>query len=280
MALIMFSGVFGFGEMVSYISFMGDGGRGCWRGCLVTAGSATLRNFTFSIGSLNYACWLILLHTTIWNFTCLALFAFYVFYLWQYHKTLQCDGILRGLPIFALTCLLQNSYFPTSCARDRFGQCSCWLYCSIFESNGTLVSFSCTHKNSSNVCGVILLIMWLCCGAETPGGEVFVRSFVSHYPEGFQRSIFLLQQVPRLYQCYLFIAFPSLPTKRHRWHWLRCAKNLLMCLNYLCLMLWASVCSGALGRHYSCDGNSLRITALHPIWLHSLERCHRVWRPL
>lgn len=28
MALIMFSGMFGFGEMVSYISFMGDGGEG------------------------------------------------------------------------------------------------------------------------------------------------------------------------------------------------------------------------------------------------------------
>lgn len=27
MALIMFSGMFGLGEMVSYISFMGDGGR-------------------------------------------------------------------------------------------------------------------------------------------------------------------------------------------------------------------------------------------------------------
>lgn len=153
------------------------------------------------------------------------------------------------------------------------------LHCLFFKSNGTPVSFSSIHKNSLNVCSVILLIMWLCCGAETPGGEVFVRSFVSHYPEGFSTP-FLLQQVPRLYQCYLFIAFPSLPTKRHSWHWLRCAKNLLMCLNYLCLMLRASVCSGALGQYYSCDGNSLRITALHPIWLHSRERCQGARRPL
>lgn len=66
----------------------------------------------------------------------------------------------------------------------------------IFVSNGTLVSCSCTHKNSSNVCGVILLIMWLCCGAETPGGEVFVRSFVSHYPEGFSAPYFFCSKSP------------------------------------------------------------------------------------
>lgn len=37
---------------------------------------------------------------------------------------------------------------------------------------------------------MILLIMRLCCTAETPGGEVFVRSFVSHYPEGFSATYF------------------------------------------------------------------------------------------
>lgn len=43
---------------------------------------------------------------------------------------------------------------------------------------------------------VILLIMWLCCGAETPGGEVFVRSFVSHYPEGFSAPYFFCSESP------------------------------------------------------------------------------------
>lgn len=66
----------------------------------------------------------------------------------------------------------------------------------IFESNGTLVSFPCTHKNSSNVCSAILLIMWLCCDAETPRGEVFVRSFVSHYPEGLNAPYFFCSKSP------------------------------------------------------------------------------------
>lgn len=66
----------------------------------------------------------------------------------------------------------------------------------IFMSNGATVSFSCTHKNSQSVCGVILLIKWLCCGAKTPGGEVFVRSFVSHYPEGFSTPYFFCSKSP------------------------------------------------------------------------------------
>lgn len=66
----------------------------------------------------------------------------------------------------------------------------------VFESNGAPVSFSCVCKNSLNVCDVILLIIWLCCGAETPGGEVFVRSFVSHYPEGFTAPYFFCSKSP------------------------------------------------------------------------------------
>lgn len=111
-------------------------------------------------------------------------------------------------------------------------------------------------------------------------GRSLCQEFCFSLPRGLLCSIFLLQQVPRLYQCYLFIAFPSLPNRRHRWHWLRCVKNLLMCLNYLCLMLGASVSSSALGQHYSCDGNSLRIAALHPILLRCCERCHEAQRPL
>lgn len=151
MALIMFLGMFGFGEMVSYISFMGDGGRGCWCGCLLTAGSVALKDFTFSMGFLNYACWPILLYTVIWNSTCLPYLLFYAFYLWQCHKTFQCDGILRGLPIFALTYLLSNSYFQTSCATHthiRWMFMSTLLRC-LFSSQ---MALSCTHKNSLDVC--------------------------------------------------------------------------------------------------------------------------------
>lgn len=89
-------------------------------------------------------------------------------------------------------------------------------------------------------------------------GGSLCQEFCFLLPRRLLCSIFLLQQVPRLYQCYLFIAFSSLPNRRHHWHWLRCVKNLLMCLNYLCLMLGASVCSSALGQHYSGDGNSFK----------------------
>lgn len=41
MALIMFWGMFGFGEMVSSISFMGDGGGACGEG-----GSADVRAYS------------------------------------------------------------------------------------------------------------------------------------------------------------------------------------------------------------------------------------------
>ncbi len=207
MALIMFSGMFGFGEMVSYISFMGDGGGGCWCGCLLTAGSATLKNFTFLVGSLNYACWLILLHTAIWNFTYLLCLLLYGFYLWHNHKTFECDGILRGLPIFALTCLLQNSYFQTSCATHRFAGFSCQLYCTVyFQVKSHSPAF--IRIQWMFVCSGIMLIMWLCCGAETPGGEVFVRSFVSHYPEGFSAPYFFCSKSPGYTSVISLLPFP------------------------------------------------------------------------
>lgn len=115
---------------------------------------------------------------------------FMSFISWQYHKTFQHNGILRWLPIFALTFLLRNGHFLT-CAKR-------YLYCTVYflESNDTPVSFSHSHENSSNVCSVISLIMWLCCCAKTPGGEVFVRSFVSHYPEGFCAPYFFCSKSP------------------------------------------------------------------------------------
>lgn len=90
---------------------------------------------------------------------------------------------------------------------------------------------------------------------KNSGRRSLCQEFCFSLPRGLQRCIFLLQQVPRLYQCYHFIATPyptasSPPTRRHRWHWLRCAKNLLMCLNYLRLMLGAK-------RLQQCPGTAL-----------------------
>lgn len=59
-------------------------------------------------------------------------------------------------------------------------------------------------------------------------GRSLCQEFCFLLPRRLLCSIFLLQQVPRLYQYYLFIAFPSLPNWRHCWHWLRCVKNLLV----------------------------------------------------
>ena len=65
MALIMFWGMFGFGEMVSYISFMGHGGVGWGRGgggffdTWAIAGCAVLRNFTLGVFRLRlWACFI------------------------------------------------------------------------------------------------------------------------------------------------------------------------------------------------------------------------------
>lgn len=147
----------------------------------------------------------------------------------------------------------------------------------IFKSSGKHLMYSSEFSESMG-CDLTHYVTLLWC--RNSRRSRLCQEFCFSLPRGLQCSKFLLQQVPRLYPCYLFIAFPSLPTRRHHWHWLRCAKNLLMCLNYLCLMLGASVCSSALGRHYSCDGNSLRITALHPILLRCRERCHGAQRPL
>lgn len=62
MALIMFSGMFGLGEMVSYISFMGAGGRGCWCGRLLRA---RLKNFSSSSWLFEWCLLAFLLHPVI-----------------------------------------------------------------------------------------------------------------------------------------------------------------------------------------------------------------------
>lgn len=80
MALIMFSGMFGFGEMVSYISFMGDGRKGLLMWMLGYSINSTLKNFL-----KNRVCELCLLAYFISNkrfhLSAFLYLTFYVFYL-------------------------------------------------------------------------------------------------------------------------------------------------------------------------------------------------------
>lgn len=128
------------------------------------------------------------------------------------------------------------------------------LWCCLFsKQNRSVVLVSSIHKAAVKVCGTTLLIMWLCRSTKNSRRRSLCQEFCFSLPRGLQRCIFLLQQVPRLYQCYRFIAtsYPATPTtRRHSWHWLRCAKNLLMCLNYSCLMLGAK-------RLQQCPGMAL-----------------------
>lgn len=115
MALIMFWGMFGFGEMVSYISFMGAGGRGCWCWCLLTAKKCYVEEFcSFPTGSLTYMHWPIFLHTAIWNFTCLLCLPFYVFYL-----SLQFN-VMGFWEVCEYLCCSKILYFQTLGAMCRF----------------------------------------------------------------------------------------------------------------------------------------------------------------
>lgn len=172
-------------------------------------------------GSLNHTCWLILLHAAIWNFTCRLCLLFYVSYLRRYHKTLRCNRILRRLSIFALICLLQNGYFQTPCAAPGLMNLTL-LHC-LFQvkwHSGRRLLYS-SEFSESMWCDLAHYVTLLWC--RNSRRRSLCQEFCFSLPRGLHLSIFLLQQVPRLYQCYLFIAFPSLPTRRHCWHWLRCA---------------------------------------------------------
>lgn len=199
MALIMFWGMFGFGEMVSSISFMGDGGRGCWCACPLTAESATFKCFTLKMTASELrssACFITPFNM---KFHCFALFCFLflsgVFFEKKIIKHLGTIWIWRGLPIFPFKRPLRNSCFQTSCASLDV---TSWtlLCCLLSRQAGPVVFIWSIHQILVKVRAVIWLIMWLCGGTETPGGEVFVRSFVSHYPEGFSAAYFFCSKSP------------------------------------------------------------------------------------
>lgn len=153
------------------------------------------------------------------------------------------------MPIFALIRLLQNVSLQTACATDLAN----------VHVNFILHFFLRSQMRSGKLPTRTHYVTLPRC-RNSRRRRSLCQEFCFSLPRGLQRSIFLLQQVPRLDQRYHFIAFPSLPTKIHHWHWLRCAKNLLMCLNYLRLMLGASVCSGALGWHYSREAIRLSLS--------------------
>lgn len=202
---------------------------------------------------LNYICRPVLLLSSIWNSTPL-LFVFLCFlFCVNIIKTFQQNRTFRGLPILCLY------VFPLKTAAPEYivSRWMQWidLYCAVyFRSKAGLWYLSLVYiKQQWKYAARPPLIMWLCRGTKNSRRRSLCQEFCFSLPRGLQRCIFLLQQVPRLYQCYRFIAtsYPATPTtRRHRWHWLRCAKNLLMCLNYLRLMLGAK-------RLQQCPGTAL-----------------------
>lgn len=100
MALIMLSGMFGFGGMVSSISFIGDGGRGCWCGYPLTAEGATFQRNT----GFKKLFKLFLFHLLLPAAKEMSL----VYYSdSRNHFLARWD--FRGLPVFGLTWLVQNT---------------------------------------------------------------------------------------------------------------------------------------------------------------------------
>lgn len=277
MALIMFWGMFGFGEMVSSISFMGGGGGWlCWRACLLRAERTTDLKLHL------LACFITQLNM---EFHSAAFFWFFLCFLFGVNiiKTFQQNRTFRGLRILCLYVFpLKNSRSWVHCKPlDAIN----WsLLCCLFSKQSRPVVFvSRTHQAAVKVAARPPLIMWLCHGTKNSRRRSLCQEFCFSLPRGLQRCIFLLQQVPRLYQCYHFIAtsYPATPTtRRHRWHWLRCAKNLLMCLNYLRLMLGAK-------RLQQCPGTALFLWwkffedhSFASYLLHCRERCRWAQRPL
>lgn len=160
--------------------------------------------------------------------------------------------------------------------------CHCRPHVDLPNSNETFGRPQIHQFVKSDLSSYILSLIF---AAANPGGEIFVRSFLSPFPQG--SAVPFSSCSNSLGYASLITSLPpplpnppSFPNKIRQWHWLRCTKKLPVRWNYLCLMLRASVCRAALGRYYPCDGNSLRITALHPIWLHGLKRRHRAGRPL
>lgn len=197
MALIMFWGMFGFGEMVSSISFMGDGGRGCWCACPLTVESATFKCFTLNMMASEIRFAGLFYYTVQYEIPqlCFVLFFFKWLFWENIIKHLGTIWIWRELPIFPFKRPLQNSCFQTSCATLDVMNWTL-LCCLLSREAGPVVFIWSIHQILVKVRGVILLIMWLCGATETPGGEVFVRSFVSHYPEGFSAAYFFCSKSP------------------------------------------------------------------------------------
>lgn len=135
------------------------------------------------------------------------------------------------------------------------------LYCTVyFQRKAGLWYLSPVYiKLQSKYAARPPLIMWLCRGTKKKklreekslSGVLFLitqRASALHISSAASPQVI---PVLSLY-CHPLphSLLPPPPTRRHRWHWLRCAKNLLMCLNYLRLMLGAK-------RLQQCPGTAL-----------------------
>lgn len=156
--------------------------------------SAVLENFT-----LRWSLWMMLVELFHYRLQYEIMLVRLV-WLWLVFVTISLNFPVQRhferMPIFAAKCLRQSGLdFSSSNIKSDLTHTTTLYhvyFCAKWCSHKALLHF----MNSVNVCSVIWLIMWLCCGAETPEGEVFVRSFVSHYPEGFSTPYFFCSESP------------------------------------------------------------------------------------
>lgn len=160
MALIMYWGMFGFGEMDSYISFTARRrGRWCWYP--LTSESATFHNFFFQVEV--YELCQLDRFTIHHNIKLLSSFLFKKIFVTyrpniKYIGAIQCwkQGQYCKIYIYNIVCSKITFFSVTLC--DEFDIVV--LFISRLDSVERVI------KNQWKY--VILLIVWLFCGAETP----------------------------------------------------------------------------------------------------------------
>lgn len=184
MALIMYWGMFGLGEMDSYISFGGWVGRVLML-ILAHFWKCYIAQFLFSSSSL----WIVLgrqfYYTSQYKISL-------VFIIPSFISFTSLDNIKH-------TCAIQSWKQRQRCAEMIlfFNHVlhSCWwidlcclVYFKVGRQSGKI------HQESMKVCDLAHSVTFLWC--RNSRGEAFVRSFVSHHPEGFYAPYFFCSKSP------------------------------------------------------------------------------------
>lgn len=182
MALIMYWGMFGFGEMDSYISFTARRrGRWCWYP--LTSESATFHNFFFQIEV--YELCQLDRFTIHHNIKLLSSFLFLknICNISTWYKIHWYNTVLKARAILHV-CSKITSFFS----------CSLWWICYRCVVYFKVGWCGKSHQESMKVCDLAHCVTFLWC--RNSRGEAFVRSFVSCYPEGFCAPYFFCSKSP------------------------------------------------------------------------------------